>query len=48
MFMNGMTRDYDQYDMDASAYESYMGSDHKYHTSERAAELKELPCLIGP
>jgi hypothetical protein len=48
MLWSGMTREHDQYDLEAFAYEQYMGADHKYHPSEPAAELKELPCLLGP
>jgi hypothetical protein len=48
LLMGGMTREHDQYDLEAFAYEQYMGSDHKYHPSDAAAELKELPCLVGP
>ena len=43
----GMKRDTGVYDVEAEDYENYTGSDHKYHTADSVAELKELPCLVG-
>lgn len=43
----GMKRHRDAYDLDASAYESYLGSDGKFHPADPMAEVKELPCLVG-
>jgi hypothetical protein len=44
----GMKRDRGVYDVEPEAYENYMGADRKYNTADSVAELKELPCLIGP
>jgi hypothetical protein len=44
---DGMKRDRGAYDLSAEAYESYVGSDGKYHPADKTAEVKELPCLAG-